>query len=112
MPPFEIDLGPFTVSAGDEALFGPRRSVPVTLIRPSTVLSELHDALVDALEEAGARIRDQKHIRGGYRPHATVQGSARLRAGDSVVVDSLALVDRAPAGLPGSRRIAALIPLR
>jgi 2'-5' RNA ligase len=124
VPPFDIDLAPdavaarfpkpapITVTAGGEALFGARRSVPVTLIQPSNELTELHAALVDALEAAGARIRDQKHIREGYRPHATSQRSARLRAGDSVAVDSLALVDRAPAGLPGSRRVAALVPLR
>jgi 2'-5' RNA ligase len=124
VPPFDIDLAPdavaalfpkpapITVTAGEEALFGARRSVPVTLIQASKDLTELHTALVDALETAGARIRDQKHIRAGYRPHATSQRSARLRAGDSVAVDSLALVDRAPVGLPGSRRIAALVPLR
>jgi 2'-5' RNA ligase len=102
VPPFDIDLAPdavaalfpksapITVTAAEEALFGARRTVPVTLIQPTKQLSELHAALVDTLEAAGARIPDQKHIRGGYRPHATSQRSARLRAGDSVAVDSLA----------------------
>jgi hypothetical protein len=99
------------VTAGDEALLGARRSVAVTLIRPVDNLLALHAALIDALESAGVVVADQHHMRAGYLPHATVQRSGRLRPGESFTIGELALVDRAPAGARGSRRVVARVPL-
>jgi 2'-5' RNA ligase len=123
VPPFETELTPdavaallpparpVTVTAGDEALLGARRSVPVTLIRPVDDLLALHAALIDALEAAGVVVADQHHIRAGYLPHATVQRSGRLHPGETFTVGELSLVDRAPAGARGSRRVVARVPL-
>ncbi|MFF1635935.1 2'-5' RNA ligase family protein [Leifsonia sp. NPDC058248] len=123
VPPFETELTPdavvasfpparpVTVTAGDEALLGAGHTVPVTLIRPADDLLALHAALIDALESAGVRVADQRHIRAGYRPHATAQRSARLRPGETFTIGELALVDRSPAGARGSRRVAARVPL-
>ncbi|MEY9952730.1 hypothetical protein ABIA36_002190 [Leifsonia sp. EB34] len=119
VPPFQIELeaeavaallphGPrIPVVAGARASFGHRRAVPVTLVRPSPALLALHTACVDALEAAGAVIADPRHIRAGYRPHASDQRSGALAPGDHSSVVELALVERAA----GSRRIAARIPL-
>lgn len=120
MPPFETGLdvdavaarlphGPrLPVVAGARASFGHRRAVPVTLIRPSPALLALHLACVDALEAAGAVIADQRHIRSGYRPHASDQRLGALAPGDHASLTELALVERTPGA---HRRVAARIPL-
>ncbi|WP_258046035.1 hypothetical protein [Leifsonia shinshuensis] len=120
VPPFQTGLeapaiaallphGPrIPVVAGARASFGHRRAVPVTLVRPSPALLALHAACVDALEAAGAVIADQRHIRTGYRPHASDQRSAALAPGDHASLTELALVERAPGS---RRRVAARIPL-
>ncbi|WP_434318857.1 2'-5' RNA ligase family protein [Leifsonia sp. P73] len=119
VPPFQTELeadavaallphGPrIPVVAGARASFGHRHAVPVTLVRPSPALLALHTACVDALEAAGAVIADQRHVRGGYRPHASDQRSAALAPGDHAALTELALVARTP----GSRRVAARVPL-
>lgn len=123
VPPFATDLDAEAVAgllprvpriplvASGHARFGSRRRVDVTLFEPSEALLAAHGAAVDALEAAGVRIPDQKHLRDGYRPHATVQRTGSLRPGDRVTVDAFTLVDRAPAGLRGARRIIARVPL-
>ena len=123
VPPFETELDAEAVAgllprapriplvASGHAMFGSRRSVEVTLFEPSEALIAAHRATVDALEAAGARIPDQRHLRDGYRPHATVQRSGSLKSGDRVTVDALTLVDRAPAGLRGARHVVARVPL-
>ena len=120
VPPFRSELdseavaaalprGPrIPVVAGARASFGHRRTVPVTLVRPSPALLALHNACVDALEAAGAVIADQRHIRGGYRPHASDQPGGALAPGDHTALTELALVERAPGS---RRRVAARIPL-
>jgi hypothetical protein len=112
VPPFHAELdaqaiaallpqGPrIPVVAGARAAFGHRHSVPVTLVRPSPALLALHRAAVDALEAAGAVIADQRHIRAGYRPHASDQGVDALLPGEHTSLTALALVERAA----GSRR--------
>nr|WP_295119554.1 2'-5' RNA ligase family protein [uncultured Leifsonia sp.] len=120
VPPFAADLDAEAVAAllprgprlplvaGARASFGHRGSVPVTLIRPSPALLALHTACVDALEDGGAHIADQRHIRSGYRPHASDQRSAALAPGAHVSLSELAIVE----GTPGSRRrVATRIPL-
>jgi hypothetical protein len=123
VPPFETELAPdavvalfpparpVAVTAGDEALLGARHTVPVTLIRPVDDLLALHAALIDALESAGVGVADQRHILAGYRPHATARRGGRLRPGATFTIGELALVDLAPAGARGSRRVAARLPL-
>ncbi len=123
VPPFEWDgtteelvsaipRGPrIPVVAGERAQLGSRRAVEVTLIEPSEALLAAHVTVVDALEAAGARIRDRAHIRDGYRPHATVQRSGMLHPGESAIVDAWSLVDRAPEGMRGFRRVVARLPL-
>lgn len=80
----------------------------VTLIRPSPALIALHTACVDALEGVGAVVRDRRHVRGGYRPHASDQRAGALAPGEHASLTELAVVERTP----GSRRtVAARIPL-
>jgi len=120
VPPFETGLdaeavaaqlphGPrLPIVAGARASFGHRRAVPVTLIRPSPALLALHLACVDALEDAGAVIADQRHIRSGYRPHASDQRLGALAPGEHASLTELALVERTSGA---RRRVASRIPL-
>ncbi|GAA4143847.1 hypothetical protein GCM10023068_15660 [Leifsonia shinshuensis] len=120
MPPFQSELdadavaallprGPrIPVVAGCRASFGHRRAVPVTLIRPNPALLALHAACVDALEAAGAVVADQRHIRAGYRPHASDQRFGALAPGDHASLAELAIVERTPGS---RRRVAVRIPL-
>lgn len=120
VPPFETELEadavaallprvpPIPVVGAARERFGAHRTVPVTVLRDSAPLAALHTAAIDALEAAGARIRDAHHLRDGYRPHATDQRTARLHPGEHALLTELSLVARAPGGL---RRVAARIPL-
>ncbi|MFB9748045.1 2'-5' RNA ligase family protein [Leifsonia shinshuensis] len=120
VPPFQSELdadavaallprGPrIPVVAGCRASFGHRRAVPVTLIRPNPALLALHAACVDALEAAGAVVADQRHIRAGYRPHASDQRFGALAPGDHASLAELAIVERTPGS---RRRVAVRIPL-
>ena len=125
VPPFETTLapdalslsfppaGPITARVGAPESFGARRTVPVLLIEPSAELTALHVALMDALEAAGARFGESRYVRAGYRPHVTVRDPADApRTGDLIELSELALVDRAPDGRRGLRRVVARIPLR
>jgi hypothetical protein len=119
VPPFETELEadavaallprvpPIPVVGAAHERFGSHRTVPVTVLRPSAALDALHRAAVDALESAGASIRDQRHIRDGYRPHATDQRTGRLHPGEHAVLSALSVVARAPHSL---RRVAARVP--
>jgi len=121
VPPFETELdaegvaaliprvSPIPVTGSSRERFGAHRTVPVTVLRESLPLRALHTAAVDALEAAGATIRDSRHLRDGFRAHATDQRTGRLHPGEHALLTELSVVARAPGGL---RRVAARIPLR
>ncbi|WP_374009815.1 hypothetical protein [Leifsonia sp. LS-T14] len=121
MPPFETDLDaeavaalvprvpPIPVTGAGHERFGAHATVPVTVVHDSVALQALHVALVDALEASGATIRDQRHIRDGYRPHATDQRGGRLHPGEHALLTALSVVARSP---HARRHVAAGIPLR
>lgn len=100
---------PIPVTGGAHERFGSRGTVPVTVLHDSEPLRALHTALVDALEAAGAEIRDGRHTRDGYRPHVTDQRAGRLHPGEHALLTAVAVVARAPHSL---RRVAASVPLR
>jgi 2'-5' RNA ligase len=121
VPPFETELDaegvaaliprvpPIPVTGAAHERFGAHRTVPVTVLRHSPPLLALHTAVVEALEREGVTVRDQRHIRDGYRPHVTDQRTGRLHPGERTLLTELSVVARAPHGL---RRVAARIPLR
>lgn len=104
-------IAPITVTAEEDAWFGSRHTTRVNPLQPREELTRLHDGLVSALTDVGARFLYPEHLGSGYRPHATVQRSARLRAGDVRLIDRVALIDRAPAGDRRLRRVVAELPL-
>lgn len=105
MPP----VPPIPVLAAGRERFGAHGTVPVTVLRESAALRSVHAAMVDALEAAGATIRDQRHIRDGYRAHATDQRAGRLHPGEHVLLTELCIVARAPRS---TRVVAARVSLR
>ena len=122
VPPFETDLEaeavaalvprvpPIPVAGATRERFGSRRTVPVTVLRESDALRSLHTALVDALEAAGATLRDQRHLRSGYRAHATDQRGGVLHPGERAVITEIAVVARAPGGMRAVVERVELVP--
>jgi hypothetical protein len=88
-----------------EAGFGRAGSIPVSLIEPSEQLQSLHDALVRIVQQLPGRISTPAYTLAGYRPHVSHHGDKRLRGGDTVTLDRVALVDMAPGGGHTTRRI-------
>lgn len=97
------------VCGGERAMFGSRGTTEVTLIEPREPVAALHAALAARLDLEGARFLYPEHMGDGYRPHATVQrtpaGTARLNTGQRLLLDAIALVDRAPDGDRHLRRV-------
>jgi 2'-5' RNA ligase len=91
-------------AAGDEAMFGRRRDVPVTLVRDGGQLAALRTRALDALHGAGV---DVGRTREDYRPHVTRKRHGRLRPGDRVDLHCLALIDMRPPEGSHHRRVAA-----
>jgi len=93
-------------TAGDEAMFGRRRDVPVTLVRDGGELAALRTKALDALHRAGV---DTGHLRADFRPHVTRKHHGRLRSGERITLDTVALIDmRPPEGSHHRRVIAAM----
>ena len=89
---------PLRVRIGDDADFGYRGRVRVSLVEPDAGLQALHDRLREAVAAAGGRIHSPRHTGQGFRPHVTVQGERRVHTGQVVALGSVALVDMAPDG--------------
>lgn len=103
-PLVEAALGA-RIIAGAEAGFGRAGRTPVTLILPSGPLQELHEALIRVVAAVPGRISTPAHTLAGYRPHVTHRGDKRVREGEVLILDRIALVDMAPDGGHATRRI-------
>lgn len=86
----------FTAVAGEDALFGRRHDVPVTLVVHNERLIAVHRALVDAVRPFAARPDEPAFTGGGFRPHITVKNGRRVNEGDLLSLTQLALVDMLP----------------
>ena len=114
VPPFAGDEGavlgairaavsgslPVAAAAAGTARFGPRRDVPVVLVAPHDSLRALHEALMDALRDAGVDLGHARHVRDSFTPH--VSGWSALVCGPAAMVaDASAALRRL--GVPPSR---------
>jgi 2'-5' RNA ligase len=97
------DGSPIRAAAGDEALFGRRRDVPVTLVHDAGELATLRDRSTRALIAAGIELR----ARLDFRPHVTRKHHGALSPGDRVVLDTVALIDMRPTEGAHHRRVVA-----
>ena len=87
---------PLTVRAGEDALFGRRHNVPVTLIEPDDDLSRLHHTLVAAIRPFAAEPDEPAFTGDGFRAHVTVKPPGRVHPGDVLQLCQIALVDMLP----------------
>lgn len=95
-------------TAGEEAMFGRRRDVPVTLVRDGGELAGLRRKALDALHRAGV---DTGHLRADFRPHVTRKHHGRLRSGERIALDTVALIDMRPPEGSHHRRVVAAMRL-
>ncbi|MDQ0895329.1 2'-5' RNA ligase family protein [Agromyces ramosus] len=98
------DAQPVRASGGEEAMFGRRRDVPVTLVRERGALGLLRERALAALGEAGV---DLGRVRPDFRPHVTRKHNRQLRPGEPIVLETVALVDMNPAAGSHHRSVVA-----
>jgi 2'-5' RNA ligase len=101
----------FDVVAGEDALFGRRENIPVTLIRDSEPLTELHRSLVDGLRAVAASPDEPAFLGTGFRAHVTMKNGQRVQADAAVPLAQIALVDMAPRANPEGRTVLATVEL-
>ncbi|HEX6956194.1 MAG TPA: 2'-5' RNA ligase family protein [Agromyces sp.] len=94
--------------AFDRAMFGPKRDVPVTLVRDPGPLGAMRVRLLAALREADV---DVARARLEYRPHVTDAAGASIAPGRRVRLSRVALVDLRPPEGRAMRTITAVWPL-
>jgi 2'-5' RNA ligase len=91
-------------AADGDAMFGRRRDVPVTLVRDGGELAALREQALMALGTIGV---DLGRPRLEFRPHVTHKRHGRLRLGDRVELERLALIDMRPPEGSHHRRVVA-----
>lgn len=89
----------------DRAMFGPRRDVPVSLVRDDGTLAAMRMRVLGALREADV---DVAHARLHYRPHITDSSGGSVPPGRSFTLSQVALVDLRPLEGPAMRTISAV----
>ncbi|PRY69568.1 2'-5' RNA ligase superfamily protein [Glaciihabitans tibetensis] len=101
----------FTVFAGEDALFGRRENIPVTVIVESAPLARLQRTLVDAVRTVAA-VPDEPAFTGTrFRAHVTMKRGRRVQQDAALHLTQIALVDMAPRANPGGRSVLATVDL-
>ncbi|HEU4757441.1 MAG TPA: 2'-5' RNA ligase family protein [Agromyces sp.] len=91
--------------AYDRAMFGPRRDVPVALLRDDGPLGAMRTRLLRALREADV---DVARARVDYRPHVTDNSNGSILPGRAIRLTQAALVDLRPPEGRAMRTVAAV----
>ncbi|MGR0220559.1 2'-5' RNA ligase family protein [Agromyces sp. ZXT2-6] len=94
--------------AFDRAMFGPKRDVPVTLIRDPGPLGAMRVRLLAALRDADV---DVARARLDYRPHVTDTAHGSIAPGRTIRLTQVALVDLRPPEGRAMRTVVAVWPL-
>ena len=103
---------PVRTTAVNEANFGPNQDIPVILIDMPPTLMSLHNDIVSSLESnCGASFNNPHYIKDGYVAHSTIRSDTQLHRGDSIIIDSLSIVDMFPDSDPYRRKIISTFPL-
>jgi 2'-5' RNA ligase len=103
------ELPPVSANADKEVVLG---TVHVVLLDKNETLLALHHHLVDLLEANGVIFNTPEFTRDGYLPHCTIQKTGRLRSGDKVTIDTIALIDMFPGNDWQRRKVINLFELR
>ena len=99
---------PIEAQAFDRAMFGPKRDVPVTLVRDPGPLGAMRARLLGALRDADV---DVARARLDYRPHVTDNSHGSIPPGRTIRLTQAALVDLRPPEGRAMRMVAAVWPL-
>lgn len=87
------DERPIQVAVGDDAMFGPRRDILVSLVRDGGEIAALRSGAIARLRDAGV---EDLRPRADFRPHVTAKRHGRVRRGDRLELGTLALVRLRP----------------
>ena len=83
---------PFKAKVGKLEKFGPKRDVPVNLVKRNRRLNNLHNDVLDVLEKNDMSIHQKNFVGNGYQAHITHQKHAKKQKGDKLRIDSLTLI--------------------
>ncbi|RYF29002.1 MAG: hypothetical protein EOO17_03240 [Chloroflexi bacterium] len=90
-----IGYPPVRTAATADSILGTTR---VVLLDKTKELLNLHDNVINLLEQNGAVFNTPEFNKEGFIPHSTIQNSERLDIGQKVIIDSLSLIDMFPDG--------------
>lgn len=76
--------------------FGENTDVHVKLLARSTETQKLHESILDILARYNVRYNSPEYTGAGFILHSAVQKSSELHDSDTVVFDSLTLIDMFP----------------
>jgi 2'-5' RNA ligase len=97
--------------ATTDALFGPDKNIPVTRFELKPELAKIHTEIVEFLESNGAKFELPIISKENYKPHATIQKSARITVGEDVTIDELCIVDKEANSNPNLRKVLGIVKL-
>lgn len=83
---------PFPVTVGQNAQFGPKHNVPVSVIEPSKSCRKLHTDLVRTFAVNGAAFVSRAYMGKNYQPHITHNNEPQPRRGKIVQINELSFV--------------------
>lgn len=97
--------------ANTDDLFGPDKDIPVTRLELRPELAKIHTTIVEFLENNDAKFELPIILKENYKPHITIQGSARVNTGDSINIDELSIVDKEVGGNSSLRKVLGVVKL-
>ncbi len=101
----------FEVMPTEDALFGPEKDIPVTLIDLNPELKAFHARLMDFLRLQGAVLDNPQFHYGLYSPHVSIYGQRRVPLDQPIIIKNVSVghkrtdIDNPP------NRLIATIPL-
>ena len=105
LAPLSVNQPAISVRAGRSEGFGRALSRPATVIEESECLLRLHEALCASLTRIGAEFDHPDFTGPGYRPHVTKTRTASVQDGEAFELRQVTVVDMAPHGDLGVRRV-------
>lgn len=103
------NLGVIQSAAIRSHYFGSEKRVHVILIDKTIELESMHNSIVNALKNGDVIFNDPQFNEEGFLPHSTVQKHARVKVGERIKFNNLALVDMFPDKDPYRRKILKLV---
>jgi hypothetical protein len=111
MRPYLADQTQFSVTPIRDALFGPKKDIPVTLIELSPELKAFHENLIHFLRAEGALFENPHFLEDQYGPHVSIYGSRRVVIGQPIIINDISIGNKRSDIENPPNRIIATIPL-